>query len=171
MQSAHLAELLRQTAASLERNSENPKVELGRVVGALEKVRSSLLDMSHSSQRAISSFAREVDADKLTIAGVEADAMRRGLDLKLTRENIIERYAELQQEIMQPLTVSAGVIEMLSKHHAGDITAAQAELLKMATESLDRANELVEHMRSISGLPATLNPDRKILDFGDVKRF
>lgn len=164
-QSAKLADLLRKTAETLESNSvENPKVELGRVVGALEIVRSTLLDLSRGSQRAITTFAREVDEDKLTVAGLEEDARRRGLNLKLTRENLIERYAELNQEIIQPLTVSTGVIEMLRKNQAGEVSESQGELLKMAHESIDRVNQLVNYINAVTGLPKSYNPDISIIE-------
>ena len=164
-QSSKLAELLRKTAESLESNSvENPKVELGRVVGALETVRTTLLEMSSGSQRAITCFAREVDEDKLTVAGLEEDARRRGLNLNYTRENLIERYAELNQEIIQPLTVSTGVIEMLRKNQAGKVSEPQEELLKMAHESIERVNELVNYIHAVTGLPDSFNPDSSIIE-------
>ncbi len=163
-QSARLAELLRKTAESLEENTEqNPKVELGRVIGALEKVRSQLLAMSRGSESAISTLARAVDADKLAVAGMEADARRRGCPLKLTREELLERYAELNQELLQPLTVSTGVIEMLRKEQAGEVSATQKELLGMAHESIERVNQLVDYMHGVSGLPTDFNPDEELI--------
>jgi hypothetical protein len=163
-QSARLADLLRQTAESLEENTEhNPKVELGRVIGALERVRSQLLEMSRGSESAISTLAREVDADKLAVAGMEADARRRGCPLKLTREELLERYAELNQELLQPLTVSTGVIEMMRKEQAGEVSETQRELLRMAHESIERVNQLVHYMHGVSGLPTDFNPNAALI--------
>ncbi len=163
-QSAHLAELLRKTAETLENNpAQDPQQELEMVISALEQVRLQLIELSHGSEKAISSLAREVDADKLTVAGLEADAIRRGFPLKLTREELLERYAELNQEIVQPLTVSTGVIEMLRKEQVGEISESQQELLKMAHESIDRVNQLVSYMHGVSGLPRTFSPDAELI--------
>jgi hypothetical protein len=163
--SLQLAGLLRKTAESLERNSvENPKVELGRVAGALEMVRSALMQMTVSSESEISSFARDVKEDKATVAGLEEDARRRGCPLKLTREELLERYAEINQEIIQPLTVSTGVIEMLRKQQAGELSGLQNELLDMAHESILRVNELMELLHSVSGFPQSYKPDIKIFE-------
>ena len=164
-QASRLAELLRATAESLEANTEeNPKVELGRVAGALEQVRAQLMKMTRGSESAISSLAREVDADKLTVAGLEAEARRRGCPLKLTREELLERYAELNQEIIQPLTVSTGVIEMLRKEQAGEVSDCQHELLRMAHDSIERVNQLVEYMHAVSGLPENYSPDEGLIN-------
>ncbi|MFO7937628.1 MAG: hypothetical protein R6V06_08495 [Kiritimatiellia bacterium] len=169
-QSSKLAELLRQTAELLEGNSENPKDELGRVVEALETVRTTLLEMSSDSQIAISSFARDVDEDKDTVAGLEAYARRRGFSLKLTREDLLDRYAELNQEIIQPLTVSSGVIEMLRKQQAGAVSETQDELLKMAFESIERVNELVSYVHTIAGLPDSFTPDSSVINDSYISR-
>jgi hypothetical protein len=163
-QSARLAELLRKTAETLENNpAQDPQQELEMVISALERVRLQLIELSRGSEKAISSLAREVDADKLTVAGLEADAIRRGFPLKLTREELLERYAELNQEIVQPLTVSTGVIEMLRKEQIGEISESQQELLKMAHESIDRVNQLVSYMHGVSGLPSTFSPDANLI--------
>ena len=163
-QSSLLADLLRQTAQALESNIvADPEDELQLVISALDRVRSQLLEMSRGSEKAISSLARDVDADKLTVAGLEAEAKRRGYLLNLTREELLERYAELNQEIIQPLTVSTGVIEMLRKEQVGAVSESQQELLKMAHESIERVNQLVGFMHGVSGLPSTFSPDANLI--------
>lgn len=164
-QSEALATLLRATAATLEsRSDDNPKEQLGRVMGVLEQVKAALRELTQGSQSAISSLAQSVDEDRMMVASIEAEATTRGFPLKLTREELLARYAELNQEIIQPLTVSTGVIEMLSKEQLGAMTPAQQEMLQLAQESIDRVNELVHYMTGVSGMPLSFNPDRSFLE-------
>lgn len=164
-QSLRLAGLLKKTAESLENSSSGSRaMELGRVEGALEMVRSALLEMTVGSEKNISSFAQDVSEDKMMVADLEEDARRRGYPLKLTREELLERYAEINQEIIQPLTVSTAVIEMLRMKNTGNLSTLQNELLKMAHESVSRVNELVDHLQSVSGLPHSYTPDESIIE-------
>jgi signal transduction histidine kinase len=160
--SAALAAMLRDAAAALERDqgSEAPQTEMS---GTLDKIREALSEMAAGSRRDISTLASQVDEDSKTIASIESAARRRGIGLKLTRGELVQRYAELNQEIVQPLTVSSGVIDLLSSGKAGDLSESQLELLKMAAESVDRVNQLVSHMSSISGLPESFTPDREVI--------
>jgi signal transduction histidine kinase len=154
--------MLRDAAAALERDqgSEAPQTEMS---GTLDKIREALSEMAAGSRRDISTLASQVDEDSKTIASIESAARRRGIGLKLTRGELVQRYAELNQEIVQPLTVSSGVIDLLSSGKAGDLSESQLELLKMAAESVDRVNQLVSHMSSISGLPESFTPDREVI--------
>ena len=164
-QSESLAALLRETAEALEGNSsESSEAHFERVVSALEHIKSALAVMTEGSETAITSLAQQVNADKETVAGIEAEAKVRGYALNLTREDLLTRYAELNQEIVQPLTVSTGVIEMLRKEQAGIVNESQQVLLKMAHESIERVNQLVNYMHGISGLPESLNPDMDLID-------
>lgn len=160
--SAALAAMLRDAAAALERDqgSEVPQTEMS---GTLDKIREALSEMAAGSRRDISTLASQVDEDSKTIASIESAARRRGIGLKLTRGELVQRYAELNQEIVQPLTVSSGVIDLLSSGKAGDLSESQLELLKMASESVDRVNQLVSHMSSICGLPESYTPNREVI--------
>ncbi|MFA7173612.1 MAG: hypothetical protein WC340_09390 [Kiritimatiellia bacterium] len=160
-----LAALLRETATTLETSSkDNPKEQLGQVMGVLEQVKAALRELTRGSQSAITSLARNVDEDRMMVASIEAEATSRGFPLKLTREELLARYAELNQEIIQPLTVSTGVIEMLHKEQLGAMTPSQQEMLRLAQESIDRVNQLVSYMRGVAGMPVSLSPDRDVID-------
>lgn len=154
--SAELAVLLRETAALIEKG-----VDLSD--HKLDRIRSFLSDMMVGSEREISSLASQVNDDRQTIASIESAAKRRGIGLKLTRAELIERYAELNQEVMQPLTVSTGVIDMLRSGCVGPVSSQQKELLKLASESVERVNQLVAYMNRISGLPNSLTPDGAVV--------
>jgi len=154
--SAELADLLRETAALLERGADLSSYKLDRI-------RSFLSEMVAGSEHEISSLASQVNDDRQTIASIESAARRRGIGLKLTRAELIERYAELNQEVLQPLTVSTGVIDMLRSGCVGTVSAQQQELLKLASESVERVNQLVAYMNRISGLPASYTPDGTVI--------
>jgi hypothetical protein len=162
--SVALAAMLRQAAALLEQH-EDSAIEDRYVdmVAAFNPIRDLLASLSTDAERGIRALAGQVNADRKTIASIESAARRNGIGLQLTREDLVTRYAEISQEITQPLTVSSGVIEMLHSGRAGDLTASQRELLKMATESVERVNTLVNHLKLISGMPDTLTPDAQIL--------
>ena len=159
-----LAALFREAAALLEsgeaRSAQDPRPG---VAEALSRIRGVLADMAAGSERQISVLASQVHEDKQTVASIESAARRRGIGLKLTRADLIQRYAELNQEIVQPLTVSSGVIDMLSSGCAGALSESQRELLKMAAESVERVNQLVGYMNRISGLPETYTPNMAVI--------
>lgn len=159
-----LASLLRETAAMLESVGDlNSEQQHQRVLEAVTRVRGALSVATRESERHIAALADQVDADRQAIASIESAARRRGLGIRLTRAELVERYAELNQEIVQPLTVSSGVIDMLSSGKAGELSAAQHDMLRLASESVERVNQLVAYMRRIAGLPASLTPDAEII--------
>ena len=159
-----LASLLRETAAMLESVGDlNSEQQHQRVLEAVTRVRGALSVATRESERHIAALADQVDADRQAIASIESAARRRGLGIRLTRAELVERYAELNQEIVQPLTVSSGVIDMLSSGKAGELSAAQHDMLRLASESVERVNQLVAYMRRIAGLPASLTPDAAII--------
>ncbi len=161
---ASLASLLRDTAALLERNEgRDANMQHQEVVAALEQIRNVLAAMTVDSEQHITALANQVNDDRQTIASIESAARRRGIGLKLTRGELVQRYAELNQEIIQPLTVSTGVIGMLRSERSGTLTPSQRELLKMAEEGVTRVNQLVAYMSRISGLPDTYKPDAHII--------
>jgi hypothetical protein len=162
--SGALAAMLRQAATVLERHDDTANDDRPQdVLAALNQIRDVLASMTTDAERRIQSLADQVHADRQTIASIESAARRHGVGLQLTRQELVTRYAELSQEIAQPITVASGVIEMLQSGCAGIATASQRELLKMAAESVERVNTLVNHLKLISGMPDTLAPDAQIL--------
>jgi hypothetical protein len=163
-QAADLAALLRDAAALLESGEGGSGQDLHpNVVNALGRIRGILSEMAVGSEHEISTLADQVDEDRQTIASIESAARRRGIGLKIMRAELVQRYAELNQEILQPLTVSSGVIDMLNSGCTGALTETQRELLKMAAESVSRVNQLVAYMNKISGLPDSLTPNAEII--------
>jgi hypothetical protein len=159
-----MAELLRRAASMLEQEDAIDDASRQKhIMGTVTEIRDMLARMSTDSESQIQSFAGRVHADRKTIADIESAARRRGIGLNLTRGELIEHYAELCQELAQPLTVSTGVIDLLTSGRAGPLNDSQTELLKMATESVERVGRLVSHLKRISGSPENLTPDERIL--------
>jgi hypothetical protein len=159
-----MAALLREAADLLEQNAREPNAEgHQRMMRTLRRVREVLDGATADSKRNIADLADQVDEDSKTIASIESAARRRGIGLKLTRGELIERYAELNQEIVQPLTVSSGVIDMLNVGKGGPLTDAQRDMLRLAAESVDRVNQLVAYMHRIAGLPTSYTPDNGVI--------
>ncbi|HRT28258.1 MAG TPA: hypothetical protein P5527_00555 [Kiritimatiellia bacterium] len=156
-----LAALLRETATMLECDDVglDSDQRQQQIREAIVQIRAALTEVTLESERHITALAEQVNADRQTIASIESAARRRGLGIRLTRAELVERYAELNQEIIQPLTVSTGVIDMLSSDKAGPLTPSQRDMLNLAAESVERVNQLVAYMRRIAGLPTSLTPD------------
>ena len=76
---------------------------------------------------------------------------------------IRDRYAEINQEMLQPMTAAIGSLEMLQSDKGDKTTAAQSELIRLAHESMQRVNQLLKYMNKISGLPETLTPDADVI--------
>lgn len=155
-----VAAMLRDAAAALEEGgAEDP----GAINTVLDKIRDILSDMAAGSRRGIANLANDLEEDSKTIASIESAARRRGIGLKLTRGELLQRYAELNQEIVQPLTVSSGVIDLLHSGKTGELSESQLELLNMAAESMGRVSQLVNYLNRVSGLPESLTPDAGVI--------
>ncbi len=161
---AEMAALLREAAALLEQDAASADgAGHQRMLKTLKNVRDMLDRATTRSEKSIATLADQVGEDSKTIASIESAARRRGIGLKLTRGELVERYAELNQEIVQPLTVSTGVIDMLHAGKGGPLTDAQRDMLRLAAESVDRVNQLVAYMSRIAGLPTNYTPDSGII--------
>ena len=163
--STALAGLLRKAATLLEQEvaaEQEPPPE--DISAAFNQIRDMLATITTSSERQIKTFAGQITADSQTIQDIESAARRRGIGLQLTRNELVTHYAELTQELAQPLTVSSGVLDMLNSGRVGELTDSQRELLKMAGESIEQVNRLVDHLKQISGMPESLTPDANILN-------
>ncbi len=162
---ARLSGMLRQVASLLKTDaSVSAEPSRAPIVEVLSKVRDGVEQLVRQSESRIDTLAGQVKADRAKVAELEDEARRRGVGLALTREELVTRFAEISQEVMQPLTVSSGVLEMLSAGKLGPVTQGQRDMLGMAVESMARVDQLMGYLKRITGEPATLQPDRSILD-------
>jgi signal transduction histidine kinase len=104
-----------------------------------------------------------VDADRDAVAALEQEARDRGVGLQLSREELLKSLAEINQELVQPLTVSSALLQMLKAGTAGTLSDAQRELVQTASEGMDRLERLIAYLQRISGFPVDISPDAGLL--------
>ncbi len=71
-------------------------------------------------------------------------------------ERLMNRIAEITQELLQPITVIQTILNMLSDGLGGEDTA---DMVRLARESGDRLKGLMDRLLGIVGLPETLSPN------------
>ncbi len=130
---------------------------------ALETIGREVDSLIRHTQGQASSLAQRVDADRGTVAELERRARDSGVGLQLSREELLGSLAEINQEIVQPLTTSSVMLEMLSAGRMGDLNDAQRDVLRTATEGMGRLEKLIAYLQRISGFPVELAPDHGLL--------
>ncbi len=133
-----------------------------KVIDTLRSIRDTLRESTEPSKERIATLLGH--ADYPAPGKFNAPLLKKKpKPLKLTHKEYLERYAELTQEIAQPLTVTNGVIELLQEGHAGALTEMQMQFLNLALDSVDRVNQLIRYMHTLSGEPESYQPDTKIV--------
>lgn len=130
---------------------------------ALEMIGREVESLIQHTQGQAASLAQRVDADRSTVAELEKRARESGVGLQLSREELLGSLAEINQELVQPLTTSSAMLQMLSSSKMGDLSDGQRDVLKMATEGMDRLEKLIAYLQRISGFPIELAPDQALL--------
>jgi hypothetical protein len=125
-----------------------------------ELVESILAEMKHTLQQT----ATRAEAQMETLKRIVMIPAGRPDNADLSRRQLLVLMAELGQELRQPLTVITGAIEMLLRDYFGTITPAQRPIVEMAADSSRDLDALIGRMIRIAGMPASLNPDEKILN-------
>lgn len=160
-----LAARLRAVARKLEANHAlGEAAQSGEILSEINHIRSELSSGNRRAMEQIATLSDKLEADHAAVISLEARAREHGLQLQLTRAELIAQQAELIQEITQPLTVTAGVIEMLQAQKPDELGAVQQEMLSLAAESLKRVSQLAEYMRQMVGLPQGYTPDKRIVE-------
>ena len=134
----------------------------------LESIDREVRQLSLDTTQHVDSLAEKVDADREAVATLEAEARLRGVGPNLSRAGLLASMAEINQELAQPLTAAAAVIDVLESGSLGAVTDAQRDVLAVASQGMARLGNLVGYLSKISGIPEGLSPDRAILD--DVYR-
>jgi len=130
----------------------------------LESIEQEVARLASQTKGHVTTLVGKVDADRETIALVEKDARARGIGLNLSRDELLESLAEINQELAQSLTVVSSVTDILTCENVGAMNQAQHDILKIAADGVDKIHKLATYMGNLSGVPASLSPDREILD-------
>ena len=136
----------------------------GAMSGVVDSIGAEIARITQNTKGEIATLAGKLDADRDTIAKVEQDARDRGVGLNLSREELLESLAEINQELGQSLTVVTSVTDILLNGKLGTLSGDQQDVLKMATEGVERINRLVGYLSRLSGMPEKLSPDMKVLN-------
>ena len=136
-----------------------PKNE--QVVDTLRTIRDALRKSTEPSKERIATLMGQ--PDNLAPGSIAGKPAKKSNTFKLTYKEFMSRYAELTQEIAQPLTVTNGVIELLRHGQVGALNEAQTNFLDLALESVDRVNQLIKYMHTLSGEPESYTPDMSII--------
>ena len=110
------------------------------------------------------SLAERVEADRETVAELESRARADGLGLHLSREELLTSLAEINQELVQPLTASNALLQILASGSIGELSGQQQDFIQQTTVGLQRLETLIDYLQRISGLPTELTPDSALLN-------
>jgi len=131
-----------------------------QMVDKLRSIRDTLKTSTDTSRERIATFLEPTEAPKLSPG---MDQLQQDKVLNLRHSEYMQRFAELTQEIAQPLTITNSVIELLGKGQAGPLTESQSNFLALALESVDRVNQLIKYMHTLYGEPDSYIPDASII--------
>ena len=154
---------LRDEVDALRKRCAMGQVDASSVTEELDKIRGSLDGLMQTVQDRAGTLVEKVDADRDYVARLEREARESGEPIHLSREELLASLAEINQELAQPLTVSSALLEMLSSGRLGYVDKKQQEVVKVATDSLERLEVVVKYLQRLSGIPITLDPDQGLL--------
>jgi len=130
---------------------------------ALKAIGKEVDSLIRSTQGQVTTLAQRVDADRGTVAEMERKARASGIGLQLSREELLKSMAEINQELVQPLTTSSALLQLLKSGKVGAISDAQRDLLQTVSDGMDRLEKLFVYLHRISGVPSDLSPDHALL--------
>ncbi len=154
---------LREDLDALQKRCAMGQVESESVAQELGKLSSSVNSLLAMANTQTDSLVEKVNADREQIAKLEQDARDSGAPIHLSREELLESLAEINQELVQPLTVSAALVELLSSGRLGDVDENQKKVFDLASESLQRLEVVMKYLQKLSGMPINLIPDQGLL--------
>lgn len=113
-------------------------------------------------QKLVAGTEKKIDSFR-TLASTAPSGKTQGKPESLSRKALLEMLAEIAQELSQPLTIINATLDMLRGQRSGPITAAQGELLALATDSGAQLGHLVACLMKVAGTPESLHPDHDML--------
>ena len=135
--------------------------ELG-VLSMLLSQLDELMQANARPERIVPMSEAAVDAAKAMSVGTSARIQRLGTALNLSPFATKDLLAEICQELAQPISVMNCTIEAITRGILGPVEAQQRDMLGLAKNCGYRVRDLLNQMRSVVGVPASLKPeDRK----------
>jgi len=154
---------------ALQKRCAMGHIDSDAVAQELEKLRGSFEGLIQTIFVQADSLVEKVHADRMQIAKLEEAARESGAPIHLSREELLESLAEINQELAQPLTVSTALVELLSSGRLGEVDEKQRKVFDLASSSLQRLEMVVKYLQKLSGAPVKLSPNKTLLDevYGD----
>ena len=128
-----------------------------RLGGVLAQVEGEMNALVEKSERRIDRFLAVLREDEVVSGG------SKGKRQAVARSKLMAMLAEIIQELCQPLSVVSCTLGMLEAQSLGGLAGSQLEMVKLARESNERLEGLVDKLRNISGNPTSLSPDAAII--------
>ncbi len=149
---------------ALQKRCAMGHIDADVIAQELDKLRGSFEGLIHTIFEQADSLVEKVHADRMQIAKLEEAARESGAPIHLSREELLESLAEINQELAQPLTVSTALVELLSSGRLGEVDEKQRKVFDLATSSLQRLEMVVKYLQRLSGTPIRLTPNKTLLD-------
>lgn len=162
-----LAMLLEHLEEDVIKNEEGGK-ETADSTALEKKLSESVRELESEVNNVVAETERKIDdlVQKVKEEEAAEEAEKRGekkpKEQRMSRKQMVEFLAEIVQELCQPLAVIGCSVDMIISRSLGEITNAQEDMLKLATESGEKLQKLINKLMEISGLPTTLKPDSAI---------
>lgn len=133
-----------------------------KMVETLRSIRDTLRNSTETSKERIASLLGQEETATPAAPGARPKR-KKAKTPKFSHAEYMSRFAELTQEIAQPLTVTNSVIEVLRQGQIGSLNETQTNFLDLAIESVDRVNQLIKYMHTLYGEPASFIPNAAII--------
>jgi len=142
--------------------AEKQEPQSEKMVETLRSIRDTLRNSTEPSKERIASLLGLAEPLLPATPGARPKRKKRKPP-KFSHAEYMNRFAELTQEIAQPLTVTNSVIEVLRQGQIGSLNETQTQFLDLALESVDRVNQLIKYMHTLFGEPESFTPNTSII--------
>jgi hypothetical protein len=142
-----------------------PDAGHGQVLaGVVSQISTEVGQMAAGAAKRMAAIADEIQADAQAAEAAETAARKQGHSVQLSRKRLLDMLAEVVQELAQPLAVINCSVDMVRSQKLGELVESQQQMLTLVAESSERLKGLVAGLQRIVGVPATMSPDRALLD-------
>lgn len=146
------------------RRSAGGAVDPGKLTQDLKQIAVDVDALVVDTGRKVQDIIDEYRQDAQDEQSAEADAAgpeakKRGPS---SRKALYEKLSEIGQELCQPLAVINCSISMITSGRLGGVTGTQADVLNLATESVQKLQKIVDSLMRITGVPQALEPNAEI---------
>ncbi|MCK5849648.1 MAG: hypothetical protein KAH23_01940 [Kiritimatiellae bacterium] len=133
------------------------------VASALTEVNNEINGMMVGTQKKITDFVGEIMAEQEESTEGEQGDVAKKKSTTMTKRRMLQVLAEIVQELFQPLSVVNCTLDMIVSKALGDVADTQIDMLKLARESTEKIQMLIDALNKISGVPDSESPDAEMI--------